>query len=161
MRGDVSKTFIFFGEAFFNYILIVLGFFLVYNLVQFFSSYKKKAKFKLHVFEGVILLMITVFSLMGFAIGLLVGYSLSPVVHVVIPALLTFYGGFLTYLFSKDSFQDSKRFIGILLSALGVSFFLMYGIEIGTNERYAATEAQKKFDLYYLDQEEAIKKKYK
>jgi len=104
--------------------------------------------------------MVFGFSFLGFAIGLLVGFSISPVVQVVIPAILTFYGGFLTYLFSKDSIGDKKRYIGILLSAMAVSFFLIYGVEVGSKERNAATKSQKEFDLYYMEKEAAIRKKY-
>lgn len=161
MEGNISKSFFFFGEAVFNLALILIAALLIFNLVKLFESSIKKTKLKLHFFDGMTVLMIAGFSLLGFAIGLLVGFSLSPVVHVVIPALLTFYWGFLTYLFAKDSAKDKKQYVGILLSAMAVSFFLIYGIEIGSTERNDAVKSQKEFDMYYLEKEEAIKHKYK
>jgi hypothetical protein len=163
MQGSFSKAFLFFGEAILNLIIIIIVSFILFNLINLAKSIsiKGKTKFKFQFFDGITVLMISGFSFLGFAIGLLVGFSISPVVHVVIPALLTFYGGFLTYLFSTDAFKDSKRYIGILLSAMAVSFFLIYGVEIGSTERNAATKSQKEFDLYYLEKEEAIKKKYR
>lgn len=161
MEGNFSKTFFFFGEAIFNLVIIIIGALLLYNLYKLLTGQKVNGKFAFYFFDGMTVLMVSGFSILGFAIGLLVGFSMSPVVHVVIPALLTFYGGFLTYLFSKDSSKDPKQYIGILLSAMAVSFFLIYGIEIGSAERNEATKSQKEFDLYYLEKQEAIKQKYK
>lgn len=161
MEVEISKTFLFFGQAVLNLGIVIIALFLIGNLFKLAESLKQKTKFKIYFFDRMIILMTMGFSLLGFAIGLLVGLSLSPVVEVVIPALLTFYGGFLTYLFSRDSVKDTKKYSGIIISAMAVSFFLIYGVEIGSAERNAAIKSQKEFNLYYLEQEEAIKKKYK
>jgi hypothetical protein len=161
MQVDVSKTFFFFGEALLNLVFIIIAFFSVFNVIHLIASVKRKTRFRLQFFNGITVLMISAFSFLGFAIGLLVGFSVSPVVHVVIPALLTFYGGFLTYIFSKDSPNDSRKYISILLSAIAVSIFLIYGVEVGSKERNEAAKSQKEFDLYYMEKEEAIKQKYR
>ncbi len=161
MHATISKTFIFFGEALLNLSIIVVIISLLYNLLKYFYFFKQRATFKLSLPDKITILTITAFAFLGYAIGLLVGLSLSPVVQVVIPALLTFYGGFLTYLLSKDAFANSKKLITILLSAMAVSFFLIYGVEIGSVERDDATKIQKESDLKYLNKEDSIKYKYR
>jgi hypothetical protein len=155
MQATIAKTFIFFGNALLNLSIIII---LVTIILKYF---KQRSNFKLALPDKITILTISGFSFLGFAIGLLVGLSLSPVVQVVIPALLTFYGGFLTYLLSKDAFVDSKKLITILLSAMAVSFFLIYGVEIGSIERSAATKVQNESDLKFLDKEDSIKFKYR
>ena len=158
MVANFSKTFLFFGEVLLNLAIIFILALVINNLARLFSS-KEKSKFKIQFLDPMTLLIVSGFSFLGFAIGLLVGFSISPVVQVVIPALLTFYGGFLTYLFSKDSSKNPGQYIGVLFAAMAVSFFLIYGVEIGTTERNAAIKNQKEFDLYYLEKEQAIRKK--
>lgn len=84
------------------------------------------------------------FSFLGITIGLLVGTSLSPVIGVVIPALLTFFGGFITYsfVFRNKSKKDGYVMLIILFS---VSLFLTIGSDYGAKYRIA----------YELDQEES------
>ncbi len=119
---------------------------------------RKGLPFKIYFFNRLSILIVSGFSFLGFAIGLLVGMSLSPVVQVVIPELLTFYGGFLTYIIAKESIAERQRYISVLLSAMAISFFLIYGIEIGSAERDIATKNSKDMDLYYMEKQEAIKK---
>jgi len=91
----------------------------------------------------------------------MIGLSQSPVVQAAIPALLTFYGGFVTYLFTKDNFKDDASKYTTVCSMIAVSFFLMYGVEVGSAEKNEALKSKRQFDLYYFEQEEAIKHKYK
>lgn len=55
---------------------------------------------------------------------------------------------------------DRQRYISVLLSAMAISFFLMYGVEIGSGQRDDATKINKEMDLYYLNKEDSIKYKY-
>lgn len=100
MRTDFSKTFLFFGELVLNLFIVIVVLLILYNLYKFIKK-EKDTKFKIHYFDRLSVLIVSGFSFLGFTIGLLVGMSLSPVVQVVIPALLTFYGGFLIYVISK------------------------------------------------------------
>ncbi len=79
------------------------------------------------------------FSFMGLSIGILTGWSSSPVVGVVIPALLTFYGGMVSYsfLFKKEK---SSQLNSIVLSGslISISFFLIIGTDYGTSIRVKA-----------------------
>ena len=161
MEAQYSRTFIFFGECLLNLCIIIFSLFIINNIYQLIISIRTKTKPKIHLLNGLSVLVVSAFSFLGFAIGLLVGFSISPVVQVVIPALLTFYGGFLTYLTSKDSGIDRRQYISVLLSAMAVSFFLIYGVEIGNTERNAATKGIKDTELYFLEKQEAIKKKYR
>ena len=161
MNAHYSETFIFFGELILNLFFIIIALFVIYNLLKLGESLRKKTKLKIHYLNRLSILIVSSFSFLGFAIGLLVGFSISPVVQVVIPALLTFYGGFLTYIISKESIVDQQRYISVLLSAMAISFFLIYGIEIGTAERNKAVANNKEMDLRYLQKEEAIKKQYR
>ncbi len=161
MQAQYSKAFLFFGEFLLNLCIIIFSLFAIKNIYELVISLRSKTTAKIHVIDGLSILIVSAFSFLGFAIGLLVGFSISPVVQAVVPALLTFYGGFLTYLTSKDSGMDRRKYISMLLAAMAVSFFLIYGVEVGTEERNAATKVTKDTELYYLDKEEAIKKKYR
>ena len=161
MKANYSKTFVFFGEALVNIILVLIAAFVLTNLALWIKPIVQKTKFRFHFFDRTILLLIVAFAFLGYTIGLLIGLSQSPVVHVAIPALLTFYGGFLTYLFAKDSFKDEKAKKAIIISVMSVSFFLVYGVEVGSLEKSRAMESAKKFEMYYLEKEEQIKKKYR
>jgi hypothetical protein len=76
------------------------------------------------------------FSFLGLSIGLLSGLSISPVVGVLIPALLTFFGGVLSYAFlfgkSQNSFENTLTLIIIVIS---VSFSLILGVDYGSSQR--------------------------
>ncbi|MBL7744680.1 MAG: hypothetical protein JNN00_14510, partial [Chitinophagaceae bacterium] len=47
-----------------------------------------------------------------------------------------------------------------ILSAIAVSCFLIYGVELGSREKNAAIRSAKDFDLKYLQEELKIKKEY-
>ena len=143
-----------------NFLIIALIVLVVFNLVSLITK-KKNTKPRFYGFDRGAFLLTLSFSFLGFTIGLLVGLSQSAVVHVTIPALLTFYGGFLTYLFAKDSFTTEIARKTILISAIAVSVFLIYGVEIGAAEKSHAIKTQRENDMYFLDKEEAIKKRYR
>ena len=161
MDIDISKAILFFVQGLGNLLVIVIIIYLAVNALKFLRS-----KFSSHPFKWATigmdeLLLVVAFSCLGLTIGLMIGLSQSPVVHVAIPAMLTFYSGFLTYLFTKESFVNTKAKKAILFSVIAISVFLIYGIEIGSTEKNKAVESKRKFDLYYFEQEEAIKNKYK
>ncbi|WP_325538411.1 hypothetical protein [Chitinophaga sp.] len=140
--------------------MFMLAAVIVINLSRLIISKVKKSKFTFYFFSISTVLVMVCFAFLGLSIGLLVGLSQSPVVHVTIPALLTFYGGFITFLFAKDSFKDEEGKLSVLLSAIMVSCFLIYGVELGSIEKNAAIKSAKAFELKYFELQEAIKHKY-
>jgi hypothetical protein len=74
------------------------------------------------------------FSFLGLSTGILIGLSLSPVIGVVIPALLTFFGGFMTYIFvfGKKAIEDGYVMMTI---AITLSFFLILGSDYSASMR--------------------------
>lgn len=156
-----SKTFLIFLQATFNFFLIVVIILVIINLAILIKSYWKGTKFSPYFFDVNTLLLVLAFSFLGFTIGILIGLSQSPVVGATIPALLTFYGGFLTYLFAKDEFKKTSARNAIVISVIAVSVFVIYGIESGVAQRAITDKIQKHNELYYLDRQEEIKKKYR
>jgi hypothetical protein len=160
MSASISKTVLYFSNAAFNLAMLLSAAFVVINLSRLIISKVIKRKFTFYLFNISTMLSMVCFSFLGLSIGLLVGLSQSPVVHATIPALLTFYGGFITFLFAKDSFKDEEGKLAVLLSAIVVSCFLIYGVELGSNEKNAAIKSAKEFELKYFELQEAIKHKY-
>jgi FtsH-binding integral membrane protein len=69
-------------------------------------------------------LLIFAFSLLGGVIGIFVGMSQTPVIGTVLPALLAFITGFLTYLFSKETLKEWRSIIPVcIISLLITSLF--------------------------------------
>ena len=160
MSASISKSVIFFFSTVSNLALFLVTGLIVVNLSRFIIAAVTKKRFTFYFFKiGTVLVMLC-FSFLGLSIGLLVGLSQSPVVNVTIPALFTFYGGFITYLFAKDSFKDDEGKLTTILSAISVSCFLIYGVELGSREKNAAIRSAKEFDLKYLQEELKIKKEY-
>ncbi|MBL7743879.1 MAG: hypothetical protein JNN00_10440, partial [Chitinophagaceae bacterium] len=157
MSASISKSVIFFFSTVSNLALFLVAGLIVVNLSRFIIAAVTKKRFTFYFFKiGTVLVMLC-FSFLGLSIGLLVGLSQSPVVNVTIPALFTFYGGFITYLFAKDSFKDDEGKLTTILSAIAVSCFLIYGVELGSREKNAAIRSAKDFDLKYLQEELKIK----
>lgn len=160
MSASISKSVIFFFSTVSNLALFLVTGLIVVNLSRFIIAAVTKKRFTFYFFKiGTVLVMLC-FSFLGLSIGLLVGLSQSPVVNVTIPALFTFYGGFITYLFAKDSFKDDEGKLTTILSAISVSCFLIYGVELGSREKNAAIRSAKEFELKYLQEELKIKKEY-
>lgn len=114
------------------YTAIILAiFFCLLFFLQKHSKLEKKKRIQILIyFYGLSL----GFSFLGLTTGLLIGLSKSPVVGVVIPALLTFFGGFVTYsfIFAQKKYEDGYVMIVILLC---VSFSLILGVDYGTSIR--------------------------
>ena len=49
------------------------------------------------------------FSFLGLTVGLMSGLSKSPVVGVIIPSILTFYGGVIYYLFLFSNKENKNE----------------------------------------------------
>jgi hypothetical protein len=160
MSASISKSVLYFFNTISNLAIFLVLALVVINLSRFIISAVVKKKFTFYFFKVSTLLVMLCFSFLGLSIGLLVGLSQSPVVHVTIPGLLTFYGGFITFLFAKDSFKDEEGKLSTLLSAIAVSCFLIYGVELGAAEKNAAVKSAKEFELKYFELQEAIKHKY-
>lgn len=160
MSASISKTVVYIFNTVFNLAIFLLAAAIIVNIARLVISKFAKRRFTFYLFSTPTILIMLCFSFLGLSIGLLVGLSQSPVVHVTIPALFTFYGGFITFLFARDSFKDEEGKLGVLLSAVAVSCFLIYGVELGSNEKNAAIKSAKEFELKYFEQQEAIKYKY-
>jgi hypothetical protein len=81
------------------------------------------------------LLVAIAFSFLGLTIGIHIGLSESPVIGVIIPALLTFIGGFMLYVFvftDKSKVQDGFVLLIIMIS---LCFFLMIGSDYACTVR--------------------------
>jgi hypothetical protein len=160
MSVSISKSVLYFFSTVSNLFLFLTLALIIINLCRVFIALILKKKFTFYFFKVSTVLIMLCFSFLGLSIGLLVGLSQSPVVNVTIPGLLTFYGGFITYLFAKDSFKDEEGKLATLLSAIAVSCFLIYGVELGSNEKNAAVKSSKEFELKYFESQEEIKHKY-
>lgn len=114
-------------------IVLWVLFYLIYRLVRRFSQIVKEIEFKFFIYLTVINIA---FSFTGLSIGILTGWSSSPVVGVVIPALLTFFGGMVSYafVFKKNSSNKSDGLI-MAFSLISISFFLIIGTDYGTQIR--------------------------
>jgi hypothetical protein len=161
MSLEISKTLIWFAQPLLNVTLIFITAFLLLNLWSLLKTWLQKNPFKWIFIDAKIITLVTCFAFLGYGIGLMIGLSQSPVVQVAIPAFMTFYGGFVTYLFAKDSFKDDETRYAIMFSVMAVSLFLMHGIEVGGVEKNRAITSRRKFDLHYFEREEAIKKRYR
>lgn len=160
MTFTISKSLTYFFGTITNLFLFLVAALIVVNLVRFVFHFFTKKKFTFYFFKAGTVLLSLCFSFLGLSIGLLVGLSQSPVVHVTVPALFTFYGGFITYLFAKDSFKDDEGKLATILSAIAVSCFLIYGVELGAREKNVAFKSGKEFDLQYLEEELRIKQQF-
>jgi len=135
--------FTFFGH-YWGYFLIILAYWLFFYIGIFFINKIFKTKINLRNQ----FLIIIGFSYLSFTIGILVGLSRTPVVDVAIPALLTFIGGLVTYIFLNKEFNESNKNIVTLILVI-LPIFLIFGVEIGAEHRFETEE-------YLRDREEWI-----
>ncbi len=156
-----SKTFYFLASTLANLGLLFIAYWIIVNSISFIRSRKSKTPFQWKRLSPDIMMATVCFSILGMIIGLLIGLSQSPVVGVAIPALLTFYSGFLTFFLAKDIFRNQEIKTLILVSITFNAIFMMYGLELGTREKNTAVTSAKNFDLYYLEKQLEIQKKYK
>lgn len=117
------------------YFLIILLYWIIFIIIL--EIYKRIFKKKMNI-EGFFLINLG-FSYLSFTVGVLVGLSRTPVVDVTIPAILTFLGGFITYIFVNKKFHiENRKLISIIL--IMTSFFLIFGVEIGAEHRFKTEE---------------------
>lgn len=130
------KIFNYLTDAYLIFLLPILLWSILYiisNIVRRFSSALKKVDGKFFVYLTIINIS---FSFTGLSIGILTGWSSSPVVGVVIPALLTFYGGMVSYAFIFKK-SDTNKNDGLIMacSLISISLFLIVGTDYGTSIR--------------------------
>jgi hypothetical protein len=134
-----------FSDYLWLYLLAIVFWSLVFGIIRI----VKRQIARNNVFY--FLLLSVAFSFLGLTIGIHIGLSESPVIGVIIPALLTFIGGIMIYAFvftDKHKMQDGYVLLTIMIS---LSFFLMMGSDYACSVRtdYDAKEqdylyAQKK-----------------
>jgi hypothetical protein len=155
----VSKTFIFFLQALMAFAILWFCYWLIYTTINYIRHKLYRQAFTPVKF-GNSFIYSAAFSCLGYTLGLLVGFTTSPIAQFIIPALLTFLGGFVTILLSKEkATQTSDRTVAAAL--LVIPFFLVFGLEIGAAERDKATRITKLKELHYLELELKLRKLYK
>ena len=123
------------------YLFITAFIVLLVLLVFFFSLIKiikRSIPFDL-LFEAFSIIL--GFCFLGMTIGLFIGLSKTPVVGLVIPALLTFIAGLISYFFltQRDSISVQNRiFSGLSLATLCISLVIgmHYGVLRRTQDQY-------------------------
>ncbi len=81
-------------------------------------------------------------------LGLLTGLSVNPVVHSVIPALLTFLTGLTAYIFIKKDFELANRKMAVS-SLIFITIFLVYGLEVGSKIRIKSELENRRIEHIY------------
>lgn len=102
------------------------------------------------------------FSFLGLTIGIMVGLSESPVIGVVLPALLTFIGGFIIYAFVfSDNSKLGNGYV-LMLILISLSFFLMLGSGYSSISRSIFDSHEKEYEfqqkLYFEFYQDSLKK---
>jgi hypothetical protein len=99
------------------------------------------------------------FSYFGLTVGFFVGLSSSSVVSTVLPALLTFIGGIMTYYFFNTTNQNNDNQILTMFALISISIFLSLGAYQGIEQRKVyetnqkANEIDKETILKQIDNE--------
>jgi glucan phosphoethanolaminetransferase (alkaline phosphatase superfamily) len=118
-----------FSDYLWLYLVAVFAWLIIFGFYWLLS--KKAAGNHLPYF----LMVAIAFSFLGLTIGIHIGLSVSPVVGIIIPSLLTFIGGFVIYVFvftDKSKLQDGFVLLIILTS---LCFFLMLGSDYACSVR--------------------------
>lgn len=138
------------------YYLLIAGYILVfYFLLKIIEFLSRKLKLNLSPFNE---LSDSYFLMLGFAyigmtLGLLTGLSVNPVVHSVIPALLTFLTGLTAYIFIKKDFDLTNRKTAVS-SLIFITIFLVYGLEVGSKIRIKSELENRRIEhIYQKDME--------
>lgn len=132
-----SKFFYYYLGTFIFWTIIFIG-------IRIFS---KKGKKEINLLNSFLIAL--GFSFLGLTIGIILGLSKSPLGEVIISTIFTLIGGVSIYLFAgKDNqfFQkENQRHVSMLL--IGISLFLVVGMENATMERVRAESLIKQQDL--------------
>jgi hypothetical protein len=97
--------------------------------------------------EGPSFLLITSFSLLGVTLGILTGWSRSPVVGTAITAILGLVGGFSLYLLGKKEYPRIVVSVCILI----LSFLLLVGTYLGGQFRRIEMASEREYEEWLLD----------
>jgi len=141
------------------YLLIagyVLGFYILIRLANLILKQFRREYSFLGDIDTSYFLMLG-FSFIGMTLGLLTGLSVNPVVHAVIPALLTFLTGITAYLFIKKDFDPANRRMAVT-SLVFITLFLVYGLEVGSKIRAMSELENRRIEQIY--QKDLEKYKY-
>lgn len=130
-----------FSDYLWLYLLAVIAWAVIFSIVRGIS--KQVSRGNIFYF----LLLAIAFSFLGLTIGIHIGLSESPVIGLIIPALLTFIGGLMIYAFifaDKSKIQDGYVLLVILIS---LSFFLMLGSDYACSARTDYDARQQDYQL--------------
>lgn len=94
------------------------------------------------------------FSYFGLTLGLFVGLSSTAALSAVLPALLTFIGGIMTYYFFSANNEYSENQTLSMLALICISVYLSIGAYQGIRQRRIYDAAQKELDF---DKEKELK----
>ncbi len=156
-----------FSDFYWFYPLIVLINFLFFLLVYASFRIFCKKYYLLFLQDGAIAYFAFIsisFGFLAMTTGLLVGTSKSPVVGVIIPSILTFYAGLMTYLFvfsNKESKIKDSIAVGISIISLSISLIVGadYGASMRTKSEFINDENTFRRDLEKMELEDNIKRK--
>ncbi len=129
-----------FSDTYKLYLFLLLFWGLLILLVYLFRRRFQKLDIKM---VGSFLIANCGFSILGLTTGLMIGLSKSPVVGVIMSALLTFFGGVVIFAFVSS--KEGKNYYNSLLlsfSMIFLSLFLFLGSDYG-----ASIRNQQEFDF--------------
>lgn len=112
---------------------IILFFALIAIIVNSIFYFIPKMKSKWARVTNISVFTALTFSCLGLSIGLITGLSRIPIANVILPAILTFIGGFSAYLFTikRKDINEVKSSIIIIFLSISICF----GAEIGADYR--------------------------
>ena len=137
----------------------VLAFFLIARIADYIAG-KIKPGYSLFRDIEVSYFLLLGIAFIGMTLGLLTGLSVNPVVHAVIPALLTFLTGLTAYIFIKKDFELTNRRIAVS-SLVFITVFLVYGLEVGSKIRIKSELENRRIELIYKKDLEKYKSELK
>ncbi len=146
-------------SVYLTYYLFIAGYVLgFYLLVKLADLILKKFRSRLSPFNELAdsYFLMLGFSYIGMTLGLLTGLSVNPVVHSVIPALLTFLTGLTAYIFIKKDFDLTNRKMAVS-SLIFITIFLVYGLEVGSKIRIKSELENRRIEHIYQQDMEKYK----
>lgn len=156
----VSKTFLFYAQALIFFLTLWVGYLLLVFIIS--VAFKKRQLIynviRSHRKE---FLFTAGFGCLGFTLGLLIGFTTSPIAQFIVPALLTFLGGFVTMLLTRQKGTDIVPYATIVSALIFIPVFVVFGLELGSFEREQAQYKKHKQEMHYLEEELQIRAKYK
>ncbi len=131
-----------FSDYYWLFLFIIVFWVFVFAIVHILR--KKLARININLNSKILIYLFAIansFSLLGLTMGLLIGLSLTSVIGIVIPALLTFFGGFLTYVFVLGNKKALDGYIMVIILS-SISFFMIVGVDYGSAMRIEFVEQE-------------------